>query len=645
MTELHSGSSRSRISAWQFFRGLAKMVVGGALLLQALLFIAVFALLLSILGAVSSEMKSGGEKDEVVVEAGSALHFDPSGLLAETTPGDDPFQEALNEAFGGGNIGQVSVHKLVRIVEAAKDDENIDTMILDLQNLAIPDIYLSKAQLLADAIEDFRESGKRVVAIGDGYGQNQYFVASEADTVLMHTEGGLILPGYGRYRTYYSTLLDKLDITKNVFRVGAFKSALEPVLRDDMSPEAKQANEAYLDVLWDAYTARVDENRDLGSGATDFFANQLPEILRAAGGDLAQAAKDSGYVDELMSRAEQRAYLVDLVGEDDEGDLNTIKLSAYKKTVKGAEDRDDVANIAVVTVEGAIIDGPQEPGVASGEFVSGQLRDAREDDDVSAVVLRVDSPGGSVFASELIRNEVQALKAAGKPVVVSMSSIAASGGYWISSPADAIWANETTLTGSIGIFAYLPTFEKLGAKYGVFTDGVGTTPLAGINAVPIGGLPEQAKELFQLSINHGYRQFLTIVSEGRDLPMDEVAELAEGRVWIGKDARELGLVDAFGDLEDAIADAAERAELEDWDVVGMAREKTRFEQFLEDLVGEAKAKGLIREDKALFGIGQSGFDKTTIGRAAKIIKDETRFEASFDDPNSLYVRCLECGPF
>ncbi|MEM9838356.1 MAG: signal peptide peptidase SppA [Pseudomonadota bacterium] len=645
MTELRSGQARSRISAWQFFRGLAKVVIGGALLLQAFLFIAVLALLLSILGAVSTEMNSSGDKDELEIEAGSALYFNPSGLLGETTPEEDPFEEAINEAFGGGSIGQVSVHKLVKIVNAAKDDENIDTMILDLQGLAIPDIYLSKALLLADAIEDFRESGKRVVAIGDGYGQNQYFIASEADTIVMHTEGALFMQGYGRYRTYYSSLLDKLEITKNIFRVGTFKSALEPVLRDDMSPEAKQANEAYISVLWETFTQRIDENRDLGAGATDFFANNMPEILRAAGGDIAQAVADSGYVDEVLTRAERREFLVELVGEDEDGDLNTVSLGEYKKTIEPKEDREDVGNIAVVTVEGAIIDGPQEPGVASGEFVSKQLREARKDDDVKAVVLRVDSPGGSVFASELIRNEVQELKAAGKPVVVSMSSIAASGGYWISSPADAIWARETTVTGSIGIFAYIPTFEKLAAKYGVFTDGVGTTPLAAINSVPIGGLPEQAQELFQQSINHGYRQFLTIVSEGRDLPMEEVAELAEGRVWIGTDAKELGLVDEFGTLQDAIADAAARAELEDWDVVGTKREKTRFEQFIESLSGEAKAKGLIREDKALFGIGKTGFDKTTLGRAAKIIEEETRFEASFNDPNSMYVRCLECGPF
>ncbi|MEM1379275.1 MAG: signal peptide peptidase SppA [Pseudomonadota bacterium] len=642
MTELSSGSGRSRVSAWSFLKGLAKVVVGGALLLQAVLFIAVFVLVISLLGAASDGMNGKSASAELEIEAGSTLYFNPKGLLGETTPEEDPLEEALNEAFGGGSIGQISVHKLVKIIETARDDEDISGMVLDLQGLAIPDIYLSKANLLADAIEDFRESGKEVIAVGDGYGQNQYLVASEANKVMMHHQGSVFMVGYGRYRTYYASLLEMLDVTTNVFRVGTFKSALEPVLRDDMSPEAEEANVAYLSVLWDNFTARVDENRDLGQGATDFYTKQVVEIVRAARGDLAVAAQDSGYVDQLVTRAELRDFYIELAGEDEDGNPNFVDLGEYKSRVESPEDRDDIGNVAVITVEGAIVDGAQETGVASGEFVSRQLRRAREDDDVKAVVLRVDSPGGSVFASELIRNEVQAIQAAGKPVVASMSSLAASGGYWISSPADAIWAQETTLTGSIGIFAYIPTFEKLAARYGVFTDGVGTGPMAAMSAAPIGPLPEESKLVIQNVIENGYRQFLDRVSEGRDIPLEEVAEIAEGRVWIGADAKDINLVDAFGGLDDAIADAAARADLEEWDVVGMGREKTRFEQFLESLGAEAEARGLISDVDGPFGVNSDNFDRTTLGQAIEILDRETRFQASFSDPNDIYVRCLEC---
>jgi len=640
LSDLRVGTTRERLTVWQFFKGLGKVVVGGALLLQAFLFIAVFALLLSILGNVSGEMGSGGGKTvDLEIEEGSALYFDPQGVLSETAPEPDPVEEALNEAFGTSSAGAVSVHELVKVIETAKDDDRISALVLDLEELIVPDIYLSKTQLLADAIEDFREAGKRVVAVSDGYTQGQYFLASEADTVLLHHGAAVFITGYGRYRTYYSSLLDKLDVTKNIFRVGTYKSALEPVLRDDMSPEAKEANEAYLSVLWDAFTSRIDENRELGAGSTDRLANQFPEALRAARGDLGVTMLESGYVDDLVTHKERRDFLVDLVGEDEDGDLNAVGLAKYRGEVDMLEDREDVGNIAVVTVEGAIIDGAQEPGVASGEYVSKQLRKAREDEDVKAVVLRVDSPGGSVYASELIRDEVLAIKEAGKPVVVSMGSLAASGGYWISTPADAIWARETTVTGSIGIFGYIPTFENLANRYGIYTDGVGTTPLAAISVTGLGPLPDEVKLIIQQSIEAGYRSFLTKVSEGRDLPYDRVAEIAEGRVWIGKTAKEIGLVDEFGGLEDAIADAAERAGLEDWDVVGEEEQKSPFEQFIEELTGTAQAYGLTPKHDIL---SSEGFDQTTLGAAIELVEKETRFQSSFRDPNGVYARCLEC---
>ncbi|NNU15133.1 signal peptide peptidase SppA [Parvularcula sp. ZS-1/3] len=645
MTEYVGGQERSRLTVWQFFKGLAKVVVGGALFFQALLFIALFSVLLSVFGGLNDQMAGKNEDGpNLKIPDSSALIFNPNGLLAEKAPESDPFQDAINEAFGGSSIGQVSVHQLIRVLEKAKDDERVEILVLDLGGLIIPDAYLSKAHLLADAIEDFRDSGKTVVAIGDYYSQNQYMVASEADEILLHDDGLMLFTGFGSFRTYYASLLERLEVSVNVFRVGTFKSALEPVLRDDMSPEAELANVERLEAMWGSFTARVDQNRGFEAGATAAFANaQSDAVANLGGGDAGLALVEAGFIDKLANRSQTRDFLAEYVGRDDEGELNKVMLQKYLLGLEAPTNREDVADIAVITVEGAIVDGPQEPGVASGGYVAKQLRDARKDEDVKAVVLRVDSPGGSAFASEIMRDEVLALKADGKPVVVSMSSLAASGGYWIAAPGDRIFAQPDTITGSIGIFSYLPTFEKLANKYGVFVDGVGTTPMSAISGMPLSELPEEFRRYLQLNIEDGYDDFLTVVAEGRGMTKDQVNEIAQGRVWIGAKALELGLVDELGGLDDAIASAAELAGTEDWDVVGMVKEKTRFELFLEGLAGEAEAYGLVDMDDELFASRRTGFDRTTLGQAATIVDRELRFQRSFDDPDALYARCLECA--
>ncbi|MEM0928494.1 MAG: signal peptide peptidase SppA [Pseudomonadota bacterium] len=630
------------MTVWSFFRGFAKVVIGGALFLQAFLFIVLFALVISLFGGMSSSGDGGGREGPTVkIPDGSSLLFNPVGLLAETEPSPDPFEEALDEVFGGGSAGRVSVHSLIDAIEAAAEDDRITSMVLDLEGLIIPSSYLSKAHILADAVETFRKSGKEVVAIGDFYGQAQYLVASEANTVLMHDYGAVMFPGFGRYRTYYATLLDNLDVTRNVFRAGSFKSALEPFFRDDMSAEAEEANLAYLSVMWDSVAARIDENRGLGDGATKGFSDQLPEFVRAARGDLALTALESGYVDEIGSRVERKAFLTDMVGENEEGDLNFVDLDTYRSSLPEPEDRDDVPNVMVIPVEGAIVMGDDDTGNASGEVIAKRLREAREDDDVAAVVLRVDSPGGALFAAQLMYEELTALKEAGKPVVASMSSFAASGGYWIAAPADKIIASETTITGSIGVYAFLPTFENLAARYGVSVDGVGTTPLASLDAVPLAALPESVAEIAQYSVNDAYGDFLRTVSEGRGLTPEEVDERGQGRVWIGTQALELGLVDELGELEDALDAAAELAGLEDYDAVGASREKTQFELFLESFGAEASVSGALPRD--VLGLGR--LERTSVGKVAKTVHDELMIEAAHDDPNGVYVRCLACEDF
>ena len=633
------------MTVWDVLKTAFKVVVGFSLLVQSLLFLVLLVAIFGIVGGVTSQL--AGEKGEgasVAFEDGAALVLNPQGVLSETAPESDPFSDGLNAVFGGGP-GAVSVHDLVRVVNAARDDDRIDALVLDLGGLYVPTIYASKAYYLAEAIEDFRESGKRVVAVGDGYTQEQYLLASEADTVLMHDYGQVFITGYGSYRTYYKSALDRLKVNSHVFRVGTFKSALEPYLRDDMSPAAKEANAAFLGVLWDRYTAHVEANRNLPAGRIDRFGQNQPTLLAQSGGDFGALAERAGLVDGLMGRAEQVAFVADIVGEGEDGEgFNSVGWRKYKLSVREPRDADDRPNVAVVTAAGSIMDGESNGGdVVGGDTLAGQLRDAREDEDVRAVVLRVDSPGGSAFASEVMRDEVLQLKAAGKPVIVSMGSLAASGGYWISAPADEIWAAPTTVTGSIGIFGYIPTLENTLAEVGVYTDGVGTTPLAGIAAAGTGPLPEQAEQLFQLSIEQGYDRFLSIVSEGRGMSKEAVDQVAQGRVWIGETAREIGLVDRLGDLDDAVAAAAERAGLEEYDVVGLTREKSTFERFLEGLTGEGVRLGLIEADEPdLF--------EATSGRAgalqalAEQIKVEARYQASFNDPNATYARCVACDP-
>ncbi|MEM7739522.1 MAG: signal peptide peptidase SppA [Pseudomonadota bacterium] len=643
MSNHNSAEPGSRMTVWSFFRGFAKVLIGGALLIQAFLFIILFTVVISVFGALSSsEVSNGREGPSVKIPSGASLLFNPQGLLAETEPVQDPFDQAIGEIFGGGNDGKVSVHKLVQVIEEAAEDDRIQSMVLDLDRLIIPSSYLSKAHLLADAVETFRESGKEVVAVGDFYGQAQYLVASEADQVLMHDYGAVIFPGFGRYRTYYASLLDNLDVTRNVFRAGSFKSALEPYFRDDMSPEAKEANLAYLSVMWDSVASRIDENRGLGDGATQGFSDQLPEFVRAARGDLALTALESGYIDEIGSRVERRAFLVDLVGENSEGELNVVDLDTYRSGIDEPIDRSDVANVMVIPVEGAIVMGDNDLANASGEVIAKRIRQAREDDDVAAVVLRVDSPGGALFAAQLMHEELVALKEAGKPLVASMSSFAASGGYWISAPADKIFAAETTITGSIGVYSFIPTFENLADRYGVSVDGVGTTPLSALDAAGIGGLPESFSEIVQYSVEEAYRDFLQTVSEGRGtLTPEEVNERGQGRVWIGTQALELGLVDEIGGLDDAVDAAAELAGLEDFDVVGASREKSQFELFLESFGADTALRAALPTD--VLGLGK--LEQTSVGRAAQVAHRELMIEVTHDDPNGVYIRCLPCEDF
>ena len=631
---------RSRLTVWGFLKGLFKVVIGLSLLAQSLLFLILLVVIISVISATSTTLSGGkGDGPSIDVPNDSALVLNPRGTLVEQAPPTDALGEAIAAAFGAQSETQISVHDVVRVLRNAAEDDRIDVLVLDLQGLYVPSIYASKAHYVAAEVEKFRETGKRVIAIGDYYSQEQYLIASEADTVLLHDFGMVDITGYGSYGTFFKSALDMLKVKSNVFRVGTFKAAVEPFLRDDMSPEAKIANRAYLGVLWDEYGAAIDENRNLVGGVVN-YTNNAAALIRAAGNNSAMAALDAGLVDQLLDRPGQIDYIADIVGRDSKskvGGFRGVGYETYKISVPVPEHRDHSDKVGVIIAAGTIVDGDEAFGVAAGDTIARQLRKARYDDKVKAVVLRVDSPGGSAFASEVMRDELLALKKSGKPVVVSMGSLAASGGYWISASADEIWAAPTTVTGSIGVFGYVPTFEDSLAEVGVFTDGVGTTPLSGIAAAGMGPLPEAYGELIQASIEDVYERFLANVAEGRGLTTDRVNEIGQGRVWIGKTALDLDLVDKLGTIDDAIASAAAMAELEDYDVIGLTREKTPFETFLENLAGvEAQA---MTKDDLFSSVSSRSLDLKTLVR---LTTQQVRFLVGFNDPQGVYVRCLQC---
>jgi len=620
---------------WGFLKGFGKLIIGILLVLQGIVGLAMLLLFVGFFVGVSDNL--GGKKSGASVPKEAALLLNPTGVLVEETEVKDPFEQIVQEAYGADEPDQVSVSDIARAIRSAAKDDRIKGLVLDLSQLYISPISASKAHYLAGVIDEFKTTGKKVFAIGDFYGQDQYLISSHADEIYMHDKGSLVLVGYGSYDAYMKSFLDKLLITPHVFRVGTYKAAVEPFLRDDMSPEAKEANLAFLGSMWTSYTKEVEKARNLQAGTLDRFSNDLNNILRQTGGDFAKAALDFKLVDHLSSRQEQLAAMTAAFGADDSGEsYKQVDFRNYLNAI-GPEKDGGAPNIAVVTAAGTIVDGEAPPGVAAGgDTIAGYLKDALDDEKVKAVVLRVDSPGGSAFASEIIRDGVLALKAAGKPVVVSMGSLAASGGYWISTPGDEIWASPTTVTGSIGIFAFFPTFEKAAQHWGVNIDGVGTTALSSLYGTGVGPLEENVADIFQQSVEDGYRDFLGVVAEGRKLTPEYVDSIGQGRVWIGEQAIGLKLVDHLGDIDDAVAAAAKLANLTEYDRVNMREELTPFELMFGKTAARAAAALGVEEKQSLAA-------KSVIGKAVATVRKELAFIDEFNDPNALYARCVICA--
>lgn len=520
-----------------------------------------------------------------LVPGSAALVLDPEGFIVEQHTGE-PVDRALDRAAGRGRP-ETLLRDVLRAIERAADDGRITALVLDLD--AMGPTGLSKVQEIGLAIERFRESGKPVIAVGDFYGQSSYYLASLADEVYLHPEGAVFIDGYGMYRNYYREALETLRVDWNVFRVGEYKTAVEPFLRDDMSPEAREANAALLADLWSIYTADVEARRELDAGTLQDYADRFPERLDAAGGDLAQTALDAGLVDGLLHYDEIEDHLGELIGG---ASLERVHLASYLAEADAAGMLGGSGDaVAVIIAQGPILPGDQPPGAVGADSLRELLRRAADDDDVGAVVLRVDSPGGSHFASDVIRRDLDRLREQGKPVVVSMSSVAASGGYWIAMGGDEVLARPSTITGSIGIYSMYPTFQGSLDWLGVHTDGVGTTALAGAFRSDRELTPELSAVLQRIT-ESGYEEFIQLVSERRGLSVEAVDALARGRVWSGAEAAELALVDRLGGLRDAIDVAAERGGLSDPRVTYIETELTPRERFLIDLLEAGVDLGL-----------------------------------------------------
>ena len=507
-------------------------------------------LLLIVLFAIVDAFDTPGVPD------GSALVVNPEGVVVEESVPRDPFRDL----WAADGVPETDIHDLVRAIDRAADDGRIKMLVLDLDDLAYASA--AHAEIIGAALARFREAGKATVALGEGYTQSQYAIASHADAVYMHPDGFLFLPGYGTFRTYFKGMLDNLKLNVHVFRVGEYKSAVEPFIRDDMSEAAREANRVLVDGLWASYRQQILAGRELDEASFDNFTVSFDEALAEAGGDAGRAALEAGLVDELMSADQMRSHVADTVGRGDDNDFNGIGYRAYLKTL--GPPLSAPGNVGLVFARGTIQMGDDRNQAASDNLVR-LIRKAREDEAVKALVLRVDSPGGSAFASELIRQELELVQLAGKPVVASMGSVAASGGYWISSTADRILAHPTTITGSIGIFGLFLDMEESLSSIGIHSDGVGSSPWAGAMD-PARKPGEHLQRALQLGIEHGYRQFINLVARGREMTPDAVEEIAQGRVWIGSQAHELGLVDGLGSLSDAVAAAAELASLDDYGI-------------------------------------------------------------------------------
>ncbi|EQB8017823.1 signal peptide peptidase SppA [Salmonella enterica subsp. enterica serovar Infantis] len=561
--------------------------------------------------------------------ARGALLLDISGVIVDKPSTNHRLGALGRQLFGASSdrLQENSLFDIVNAIRQAKDDRNITGIVLDLKNFTGAD--QPSMRYIGKALREFRDSGKPVFAVGENYSQGQYYLASFANKIWLSPQGQVDLHGLATNGLYYKTLLDKLKVSTHVFRVGTYKSAVEPFIRDDMSPAAREADSRWIGELWQNYLNTVSANRQISPQQLFPGAQAIIDGLTSVGGDTAKYALDHKLVDALASSADVEKSLTKQFGWS-KTENNYRAISYYDYSLKTPADTG--GTIAVIFANGAIMDGEETPGNVGGDTTASQIRDTRLDPKVKAIVLRVNSPGGSVNASEVIRAELAAARAAGKPVVVSMGGMAASGGYWISTPANYIVASPSTLTGSIGIFGVINTVENSLSSIGVHSDGVSTSPLADISMTK--ALSPEVQQMMQLSIEYGYKRFITLVADARKRTPEQIDKIAQGHVWTGEDAKANGLVDSLGDFDDAVAKAAELAKLKQWHLDYYQDEPTVLDMVMDSMTGSVRAM-LPEAIQAML--------PAPLVSAANTVKAEGDKLAAFNDPQNRYAFCLTCA--
>lgn len=559
-----------------------------------------------------------------------ALLVDLSGSVVDKPTVNNKVRQLGRELLGASSnrLQETSLFDLVDTIRAAKDDKNITGIVLSLTDFTGTD--QASLQYIGKALREFRDAGKPIYAVGDSYNQTQYYLASFANKIYLSPMGTVDLHGFATNTLYYKTLLDKLKVTTNIFRVGTYKSAVEPLMRDNMSPAARDADSRWLGGLWTNYLNTVSANRQLTPEQLFPGAPGLLAGLQQADGNPAEYALKSKLVDVLASRGEADDAMIKAFGYNkDKKDFNFISIEDY--TPKAKQDN-NAAQIAVIFANGAIVDGEGQAGEVGGDTTADQIRQARLDPKIKAIVFRVNSPGGSVSASEEIRSELAAARAAGKPVVVSMGGMAASGGYWISTPANYIIASPNTLTGSIGIFGVINTYQDTLGQFGVHTDGVSTSPLADIAVTK--ALPPEFSQMMQMNIENGYKTFVGLVAKARNKTPEQIDQIAQGHVWIGTDAKNNGLVDELGDFDDAVKKAAELAKLPKWQLNWYVDQPSMTDLIFSQMNASVYAM--------LPAMAQAYLPAPMAAVALKMSAQADLF-SNMNDPQNRYAMCLTCG--
>ena len=616
-----SPSSRPNIFS-RIFRFLWRGLTLFRLALTNLIFIGLIVLV------VSAVMQNAPKP----IADNTPLFIAPSGVLVDQLSYQSPTDELLN--LNNSRPTETLTRELIETIDHAGQNKKINGLILKLDYLSGGG--MSKLTEVGAAIERFKAQGKPVIAYADSYSQSQYYLASYADQIYLNDMGAVLLSGFSVYRSYYKKALDKLAVDFHVFKVGKFKDFVEPYIRNDMSEESREHNKMWLEELWSHYTQSIENRRELDEGGVNAYINNANSDLKDNESDTARLALNKKLVDYIGSRIGRNEELIKRFGKDKDNDqlFKHVHYFNYRQLAFPPMQENN-GNIGLIVAKGRILDGSQPEGSIGGDSLARLLQKAHKDDDIKALVIRVDSPGGSAFASEVIRQEIVAIKDSGKAIFISMGSVAASGGYWMSMPANEVWATPTTITGSIGVFGLMPTIDKTLAKLGINNDGVATTDLAGALSIERPLSPKMG-ELLQLSVESMYDKFITLVADSRGMDKKDVHEYAQGRVWTGIKAKELGLVDELGNLDQVVAAAAAHVNIDKPKVKIFERELSPQEQIMKLLSGQASA--------FLYQQVESSKDL----RAAKKLFME--YSAAFDSleplinskPNQVHAHCLHC---